>query len=451
LRRPPQPPAAAIAAEQVAGDSRPPDAPPAGVIARLRQHVRTPLFGNVYALTLNTAVTATLGSGYWVLAARLYSPRELGLGAAAVSTMTFLSNLSQLNLNAALARFLPASGVSGGRLIAYAYGASSLFAIIIASIFLVVAPLVSDHLAFLSGNMLLAALFCLSVAAWGIFTLQDSVLTALRGAVWVPIENAAFGVAKALLLVAFVGTLPALGIFLSWNLPVVVALVPVNLLVFRLLLPRLRSLRSSGLPDWRVLRRFVALDYLGFLFMQAGTNALPLLVTARLGAAANGRFYVAYAIAGSLELVAYNFGVSLTVESAREPSRLAFYTQQILRRGFILFTPGVALLCLTAPLLLAVFGKEYALSSVTLLRLLVLAVLPKLLVAVFVAVCRVQRRVDRIILVQALTSTLVLSLSLMLMGRLGIVGVGVAYLVSQAAVAAAVLPSLVRLVRTAEP
>jgi O-antigen/teichoic acid export membrane protein len=448
--RPSQPPPATGTAEPAAGHPRP-DAVPAGVLARLWRHVRTPLFGNVYALTLNTVVTTTLGSGYWVVAARLYSPRELGLGAAAVSTMTFLSNLSQLNLNAALARFLPQSGASGARLIAYAYGASSLVAIMISAVFLVVAPMVSDQLAFLTGSPLLAVLFCLSVAAWGIFTLQDSVLTALRGAVWVPVENAAFGIAKALLLVALAGAVPTLGIFLSWNLPVVVALVPVNLLVFRILLPRLRSLRRSSLPDWRVLRRFVALDYLGFLFMQAGTNALPLLVTARLGAAANGRFYVAYAIGGSLELVAYNFGVSLTVESSRDPSRLAFYTQQILRRGFLLFTPGVVLLCVSAPWLLAIFGPDYARSSVSLLRLLVLAVLPKLLVAVFVAVSRVQRRVDRIIVVQALTSTLVLSLSLLSMGRLGILGVGVAYLISQAVVAAAVLPSLVRLLRTAEP
>jgi O-antigen/teichoic acid export membrane protein len=412
--------------------------------------VRTPLFGNAYALTVNTAVTATLGSVYWVIAARLYSPRELGLGAAAVSTMTFLSNLSQLNLNAALSRFLPESGPSGARLVVYAYGASSLVAIMISSIFLAVVSRVSDHLAFLTGNPLVAVLFCLSVAAWGIFTLQDSVLTALRGAVWVPVENATFGVAKALLLVALAGTLPSLGIFLSWNAPVVVALFPVNLLVFRLLLPRLRSLGTARLPDWRVLRRFVALDYLGFLFMQAGTNALPLLVTARLGAAANGRFYVAYAIGNALELVAYNFGVSLTVESSRDQSRLAFYTQQILRRGFLLFTPGVMLLWLAAPLLLTVFGKGYAQSSATLLRLLLLAVLPKLLVAIFVAVSRVQKRVGRIIVVQALTSTLVLSLSLAFVGRLGILGVGVAYLISQAVVAAAVLPSLVRLLRTVQ-
>lgn len=450
MRRPLQPPPAAITAEPAAG-GRGRDGVPTGRFARLRQHVRTPLFGNAYALTVNTAVTATLGSVYWVIAARLYSPRELGLGAAAVSTMTFLSNLSQLNLNAALSRFLPESGPSGARLVAYAYGASSLVAIMISSIFLAVVSRVSDQLAFLTGNPLLAVLFCLSVAAWGIFTLQDSVLTALRGAVWVPVENATFGVAKALLLVALAGTLPSLGVFLSWNAPVVVALFPVNLLVFRLLLPRLRSLGAARLPDWRVLRRFVALDYLGFLFMQAGTNALPLLVTARLGAAANGRFYVAYAIGNALELVAYNFGVSLTVESSRDQSRLAFYTQQILRRGFLLFTPGVMLLWLAAPLLLSVFGKGYAQSSAALLRLLLLAVLPKLLVAIFVAVSRVRKRVGRIIVVQALTSTLVLSLSLALVGRLGILGVGVAYLISQAVVAAAVLPSLARLLRTVHP
>jgi O-antigen/teichoic acid export membrane protein len=412
--------------------------------------MRIPLFGNVYALTLNTILSTVLGSAYWVLAARLYSPRELGIGAATISTMTFLSNLSQLNLNAALARFLPKSGVGGGRLVGYAYGASSLVALAISSVFVTVAPIVSDRLAFLAASPLLAVLFCLSVAAWGVFTLQDSVLTALRKAVWVPVENVSFGLAKAFLLIILAGTLPGLGIFLSWNLPVVIALVPVNLLVVQRLLPRLRSMPTVTLPDWQVLRRFVALDYLGYLFMQAGTNALPLLVTARLGATANGRFYVAYSIASSLELVAYNFGVSLTVEGSRDEARLASYARQILRRAVILFIPAVMLLCLAAPLLLTVFGEPYADSGVPLLRLLALAVLPKLVFTTFVAVSRVQKQVGRIVAVQALTSTLVLSLSLMAMGRLGILGVGLAYLISQTVVASVVLPSLVRLLRRGE-
>jgi O-antigen/teichoic acid export membrane protein len=412
--------------------------------------MRIPLFGNVYALTLNTILSTVLGSAYWVLAARLYSPRELGIGAATISTMTFLSNLSQLNLNAALARFLPKSGVGGGRLVGYAYGASSLVALAISAVFVTVAPIVSDRLAFLAASPLLAVLFCLSVAAWGVFTLQDSVLTALRKAVWVPVENVSFGLAKAFLLIILAGTLPGLGIFLSWNLPVVIALVPVNLLVVQRLLPRLRSMPTVTLPDWQVLRRFVALDYLGYLFMQAGTNALPLLVTARLGATANGQFYVAYSIASSLELVAYNFGVSLTVEGSRDEARLASYARQILRRAVILFIPAVMLLCLAAPLLLTVFGEQYADSGVPLLRLLALAVLPKLVLITFVAVSRVQKQVGRIVAVQALTSTLVLSLSLMAMGRLGILGVGLAYLISQTVVASVVLPSLVRLLRRGE-
>jgi len=223
----------------------------------------------------------------------------------------------------------------------------------------------------------------------------------------------------------------------------------VNLLVFRRLLRRLGPLRDAALPDWRVLRRFVALDYLGYLLMQAGTNALPLLVTARLGAAANGLFYVAFAISTSLELVAYNFGMSLTVEASRDESRLPLYTRQLLRRAYLLFTPGIAVLCLVAPLLLAVFGEEYVQSAAT-LRLLALAVLPKLLVTVFIAASRVQSRVSRIVAVQAVTGTLVLSLSLLWTGRLGILGVAAAYLVSQAVVASGVMIPLVKLVRAAE-
>lgn len=420
---------------------------PVGV--RLRQHLREPLNSNVYALMLNTIVSSLLGIAYWALAARLYSPAELGIGAAMVSTMTFLSNLSQLNLNGALARFLPAAGGQGVRVVGYAYGVSCLAALAVSVAFLLIAPVVTDRFSFLHRTPLLALAFALSVAGWCLFTLQDSVLTALRGAVWVPVENTAFGIIKIALLVLLAGAVPSLGIFISWNLAVVAALVPVNVLVFRRLLPRLRARRTVALPDRRVLARFVALDYVGYLFMQAGTNALPLIVTARLGAEANAVFYVAWLLGSSVELVAYHFGTSLTVEAAADESRLAMYAKQVLVRGLLLFTPAVALLCVSAPLLLTLFGAQYASAGSDILRLFAVAVLPKLVVIIFVATSRVQRRVGRIILVQASVSALVVSLSLITMGHLGVFGVGVAYLTGQLVVAAAVLPSMARLWRAA--
>lgn len=416
---------------------------------RLREHVRSPLYTNVYSLTLNTVVSSLLGIGYWVLAARLYSPRELGAGAAIVSTMTFLSNLSQLNLNGALARFLPTAGRQGGRLIRYAYGASCCVALLLGSGFLLLAPEISHGFPLLSAGPLLALAFVVSVAAWGVFTLQDSVLTALRGAVWVPVENAAFGVTKIVLLVLLAAVVPGLGIFISWNAPVLVALILVNLLVFRRLLPRLHERRQAiALPARGILVRFVTLDYVGYLFLQAGTNALPLLVTATLGAGTNAVFYVGWLLGSSMELIAYHFGTSLTVESAADASRLATYARQVVRRGLLIFTAGAALLCALAPLLLTIFGSQYADESSTVLRLFALAVVPKFLVTVFVAACRVQRRVGHIVLIHASTSALVLTTAVLAMPSLGAAGVGIAYLTGQLVVAGAVLPGLVRLLRS---
>ncbi|RZU76673.1 polysaccharide biosynthesis protein [Micromonospora kangleipakensis] len=179
-------------------------AEPIGV--RLRQHLRDPLNGNVYALMLNTAVSSLLGIAYWALAARLYSPAELGIGAAKVSTMSFLSNLSQLNLNGALARFLPTAAAQGSRLVGYAYGVSCLAALVLSGGFLLLAPMVAGRLEFLHRTPLLAVAFALCVAG------------------------------------------------VSWNLAVVATLIPVNVLVFRRLLPRLRARRTEAtLPDRPVL------------------------------------------------------------------------------------------------------------------------------------------------------------------------------------------------------
>jgi len=241
---------------------------------------------------------------------------------------------------------------------------------------------------------------------------------------------------------------PALGIYASWTIPVLLALVPVNVLVFRRLLPRLRERRpTAALPARGVLLRFVSLDYVGYLFLQCGTNGLPVLVAAVLGARANAVFYIGWLLGSSAELVAYHFGTSLTVESSMDESRLATYTRQVLTRGLLLFGPGAVLLCVGAPVLLGLFGSEYAAGSGTVLRLFALAVVPKFVVTLFIAASRVRRRVGRIVLIQATTSTIVVAGAMLTMSAWSVTGVAAAYLSAQVVMAAAVLPSLVRLLR----
>ena len=53
-----------------------------------------------------------LGIVYWTLAARLYDPpSRLGVNAAAISAMTFISYLAQLNMAGVLSRFIPTAGL----------------------------------------------------------------------------------------------------------------------------------------------------------------------------------------------------------------------------------------------------------------------------------------------------------------------------------------------------
>jgi hypothetical protein len=56
------------------------------------------LFRNAYALMLNTGISAVLGLGFWLAAARYYSESAVGQGSAAIAAMKFLAGLTAVTL-----------------------------------------------------------------------------------------------------------------------------------------------------------------------------------------------------------------------------------------------------------------------------------------------------------------------------------------------------------------
>jgi O-antigen/teichoic acid export membrane protein len=150
--------------------------------SRLVAHLRSPLFRNAYALVLSTATTSGLGMVYWILAARYYSPEVVGLNSAALSTMFFLSNLSQLGLGYALNRFIPRLGHRTGRFILISYLVSLLATLMAGSIYLLGINLWSPSLGFIRSSSFYSLAYLLACMAWVIFTLQDNALIGLRQA-----------------------------------------------------------------------------------------------------------------------------------------------------------------------------------------------------------------------------------------------------------------------------
>ena len=415
----------------------------------LRLPLADPLLRSASALVLSTVIAGVLGIAYWIVAARNYPERTVGQESAALSAMLMLSNFAQGNLFHGLTRFVPAAGRRTARLVAWSYAGTCAAAVVLGTAFVLLAPLISPDLTFVRSSTLTGMAFVAAVTLWVVFALQDGVLTALRRPSWVPIENAIFGVVKLVLLLVFASVLVDGGIFASWNVPVLFAVIPVTILIFRRLIPA-GAASAQATPELRAreVARFVAIDYASGLLLQTYTTALPLLIVAKLGPEANAQFYVAYVFIAALDLVSVNIGTSLMVEGAHDEARLAEYTRRVLRRGGPLIVAAVVGVLAAASLVPSVFGHQYATDAPQVLRLLVLGSLPRMLGILYMAVMRVERRVDRIVAVQGATSVLVIGLSFVLSPRLGVEGVAVAWTCAHLTVAVALLPWLRRQLRT---
>src|SRR3954447_8844939 len=73
------------------------------------------LAANSVALIATTLAGSAFGFLFWLLAARVYSPAQVGLGAAAISALTLLTTIGEMGLGTALIRFLPGAGQQQAR------------------------------------------------------------------------------------------------------------------------------------------------------------------------------------------------------------------------------------------------------------------------------------------------------------------------------------------------
>jgi O-antigen/teichoic acid export membrane protein len=403
-------------------------------------HLRVPLHRDGYALALNTSITAIVGLLYWVVAAHLFPPRVVGMNAALIAAMQFVAGIATFNLANLLVRFLAQIGGGGRRLLLAAYGATAVAATAGSIVFLAVAGELSAQLRFVGTSVALLVTFAVATIAWCVFVLQDGALIGLGRAVWVPVENAVFAVAKVVLLLAFAALLPTYGIFVSWTVAMLLSVAGVNVLLFgRLLRRRDAGTPSGDLGPPRALARYFAADLVCALAWIASTTLLPVIVTGVEGATANAAFALAWAVAFPLYAVTASLGDALVVHGAGDPASLPALVRRAALQGLCLVGGAVLVLVAAAPWVLRLFGASYAADGATTLRLVALGALPNLVVTLWVSVARVRRGMRGA--VGALVGQAAITLGLVgpLLQALGTVGAGVAWLAGQSVVAAAVL------------
>jgi O-antigen/teichoic acid export membrane protein len=422
---------------------------------RAGAHLRTPLYQNAYALMASTAVTSALGIVYWLVAARVYPVEVVGINSALIAAMNFMAGLSQLNLRSALNRFVPVAGLGARRLVTASYFAIISLSVVFATLSILAVATVAPTSpgASVSRTWLSAGAFVVATAFWALFNVQDGLLTGLRKALLVPLENAAYSITKIVLLVSLAGILPSYGIFASWTISAALAVSAVTALAFGRLIPaHMRERPQINLPKLRELTRFIASDYLGSLGVLAYVSLLPVLVITFVGSTSGGYFYVVWTIASSLNLIPLSMAISHTAELSANSGDVYRRTRELLVNTVKLIVPLVGILLVVAPVLLAIFGDAYARAGTTLLRLMVIGLIPYAVNAVALSVARIRTQSRYALVVQSGIAVLALSATAGLLPAYGIVGVGFAWVAAQTAGAGLALATILRpLLRPHDP
>ena len=397
------------------------------------------LLRNGHALILSSLATSGIGFLFWVLAARSYPVAVVGRDTAALSAMTFIGGVAQFNLSGALIRFIPVAGSKTRQFVLATYAIGVATAIPLALVFIALLSRLAPDLVFLKADWLFVLWWAMSTATWAVFVLEDGVLTGLRRAKWVPVENIGFSFAKVALVVPLATLALKSGIYLAWSLAALMTVLPTNFLIFKRAIPR--ALQAPAGSDFTLaqIMRYVPYDFLASLCWLATVNLTPLLVIHLVGPTVSAVYSLDWVIANVLYLVSINMGSSMIVESALDNSILREHLRRVRLHLVKLLAPIVAIIAVGATLILRLFGGYYATEGSSTLGILVLSAVPFVFTSTAMSALRVRNRTRAVFLLNAAICTLVLALVWALVPVYGVRGAAVAWLVVQCAVAAAVL------------
>lgn len=411
---------------------------------RVRRLYGISLYRNAAYLMLHSGSSALLGFVFWIMVARLYAAKDVGLASAAVSAATILALVANLGLGFGLIRFLATAGEKANSLINSCFTLGGLASVVAALIFLGGLSIWSPALLFLRQNPAFFVAFVAFTVAFNLIVLVGDVFVAERRASFTLANSLIHGLLRIPLAIILALAFHAFGIFVSWTVSMMAALL-ISVLV---LLPRVRAgyrprLIISRGPTSEMIR-FSFANYIATLFLTASGSVLPIMVVNVLSAETNAYFYLAWAMGSALFAVTGATSLSLFAEGSHDEQTLSHNIRRTLKFTYLILVPAVLVVLALADRLLLLSGTAYSESATTLLRLLALSSLPLALNNIYLGIKRVEKKLGVILALTVLIAAATPGLSYVLLPHLGINGVGIAHLSIQGAIALGIMARWLR-------
>ncbi len=337
------------------------------MIATIRTHLRSTLIINTYLLFFIRLLGTGFGFLFWAIAARGMSAEQVGLASGTVSSNMLLAGLAQLGLGYGLVRHLAHSKKPNG-LLNLSFAITGLVSIMLATIFIIMLSSWSPVLLSLQENNGTMLLFILFVASTALSQMLHWAFMATRQLTYSLYKNAGQAFLAIILLLILQPIFPGyLGAVMAYAGATLVSL----LLVWVLFLPKAqqgyRFELDFSMPMRTSFARFSLLNYVTDQFQRAPDTLLPLIVINLFGTEAGAYFFVVWTLGRSMSAWAGSIAESLFAEGSHTPALLTQYVWRAAKFGLLLSSGLAVTISIAGPLILSIYGTNYAQEGMGLL------------------------------------------------------------------------------------
>jgi O-antigen/teichoic acid export membrane protein len=425
---------------------------PAGILRGLSSSLKDPLRRNSLFLLATHVVIALIGFFFWRIAKGEYGDEAVGVATSLVSAVLLIHSLARLGLDVGLIRFLPDEADKPG-MMNTSLTIVGLLSAVLALVFVMGVGLWAEKLVFVRDNAWYAVLFiAFAVVTALVELLRQGVFVAYRRT-QASLAVEVLGGLRLPLVLAFL-SIGAYGIFVAWGLGGVVALaagIALVLLAQRTYRP-VPTIRRDVVGK---MLRFSLGNYAAETLRELPGFVLPIIVldvfTAKLGDEAGkpmaAYFYIAWTIASVVMMISYATGSSLLAEGSVDPRKFGSSTVKAMRFMLLLLVAAIIIVFLAGGWVLSLFDEKYAENAFPLLRVLTVSGIPMAINTIYVTQKRIERKMWPVVLIYAFVACFTLGVGYALMNRMDdepLLGIGIAWLVSNSLVAVVVGGSMTR-------
>lgn len=380
------------------------------------------LFINGFHLILTTFSTSLLGFIFWVVAARYYSSDEVGLASAIISSMNFLAILSLLGFNISLIRYLPRSN-NKEDLINSCLTLCIFTAFIISSTFILgcnfhsLIPIRTDNI---------HSIIFIIITIFSVFTiLLTSIFISCKSSKYVLVKDSVFGISKIIVLF-FLGSFGALGIFISWGLGLLVASIFGIIFIYKMISPYTPTIivKQESIIN---MFYFSFGNYIANIFYNMPALVLPILIANLLSPNEAAYFYISWMIANLLFAVPSQFSQSLFAEGSNNENEIDDTIIKAIKVISMLLVPAILFILFFGDRLLLLFGREYSMEGFKLMQILSISAIPFTVNSIYIAIKRVRKETLAVVTNYCIVAFITLIGSYLMLSRVGVIGAGISW------------------------